>query len=719
MTVVAAGQVLPVTLSSLVTKATFENAGIRVAWVGTDTSTVVQVEYRAQGETQWRRGHPMIRIAGNRMATSLFWLGEGTTYEARLVVDPPASLSASFAQPFSFATRSSAFPAGSRDLYVDPQALIGGDGSQSRPFRTIGEAAAVAVAGDVVHVAPRTYPEEVRPANSGTASAWIQFVADDSGVVLDGGQDIATGSGWTDEGGGVYSTPYAGTTNFATLDGIRLYQHAGLDSLRADADGITGGYCIAGGVLYVKPPDGSPIAGRTLRLAVEDYGFCFDNRSFIAVRGFDITHFDRNCVRVRNSHHVSISDCRISQSRTMVSVDGITSTDNLVENCVIWGTGVTAWPWAICHHDHDCSSNGVTVSNAGEGNVVRNNHCRGLFNGIYVGQWTTAYPDENALENDVYGNVLEEIVDDGLEPECKGINLRMYRNRFRHVYSPISLAPIETGPTWVLYTVVDGFWEGSPGWDEWGGAPGWIKIATTPSGERPMGALRIYHNTAYVTEADHNGWGSTGSGYTHLKNNIVRATRYVFENTNPNPYPPGNEWDYNNFYTTGTQYVKWENVRLDTAGFRALGQQVHGISAPPVFENAAGGDFRLAVADPGVDKGVVLSGINDGYAGAAPDMGAFERGAGPVRSPWWMAGMHTVHIAGSGSGLRVSGLRPGRYRITLTDLAGRVCIQRDLPAAAPRVAEVHLGRVCRLLVASVYDSSGAAVARAAYFPSSR
>lgn len=463
------------------------------------------------------------------------------------------------------------------------------------------------------------------PANAGTENAWIRYVAEGNGVILDGSETISTAGGWTDEGDGVYSAPYGRTPAYMALDTVRLYQHTSLDSLRAGGDGIAGGFFVSGGRLYVKAPDGAPLTGRDLRAAAYDYGFYINGKSHLLIHNLEIRYFNSFNVRVRNSHHIAVRSCAIHHSRQMVRIDGITSTDNLVENCTIYGTGVTGWPWGICHHDHDCSSDGISVSNAGEGNVVRGNRCKGLYNGIYLGQWTTAYPDENALENDVYDNVLEQIVDDGLEPECKAINLRLYGNRFRNVYSPISLAPIETGPAWVMYNVIDDTWPGSPGFVEWGGNPGWIKISTTPAGELPLGRLRIYHNTAYIRTADTNGWGSSGSGYTHLKNNIVRATRYVFENTSPAAYPPGNDWDYNNFYTTGTQYIKFENVRYDAAGFRAAtGFQTHGVSAEPVFVNAAGGDFRPAAGDPGIDKGVYLPGINDGYSGGAPDMGAYE-----------------------------------------------------------------------------------------------
>jgi len=124
---------------------------------------------------------------------------------------------------------------------------------------------------------------------------------------------------------------------------------------------------------------------------------------------------------------------------------------------------------------------------------------------------------------------------------------------------------------------------------------------------------------------EHNGWTSSGFGNIHFLNNVVAATRYVFEHSSPSPLPPGNVLDYNNLYTTDPgRFVKWENQRLNPAGFRELGFQQHGLSAPPRFRDPAGGDLRLLPDDPGIDQALPLPGINDGFCGPAPDLGAFE-----------------------------------------------------------------------------------------------
>ncbi len=607
-------------LESVTLKATFECVGVRVTYRGDENQNgVVGVRYRRKGSADWQRGHPMIRIRGNRLVTSLFWLTEGTTYEIELEASDPEGVLIGFRQPLEVTTRSSRFPASGRELWVQAGAAPGGDGSAEAPFASIQRAAEAARPGDTVRIRPGVYREQLRPPRSGLPDNWIRFVGDASGVVLDGGEDISTEEGWSELGDGVWSRPYARNPRYMALDGVRLYRHSSLANLRSGGDGITGGFFIEGGMLYVKPPDGAPVPGRKLRAAVLAYGVDLDGVSFIEVRDLEIGFYEEATVRFRNAHHCALRDSILHDSRQFVRVDGEASTDNLIEGNRIFGSGVLDWPWDTCHHGHDCSSNGIALRGAGEGNVVRSNYVTGSYNGIYLGGWVTDYPEAWALENDVYDNLIEYVKDDAIEPECHAINLRIFRNTMQNLFVGISLAPIETGPTWVLYNVAHTFRPHDKGKGQW------VKISLTPRGEQPLGHVRIYHNTSHTNVAEHNGWGSPGFGNIHFLNNVVSATRYVFEHSTAGPMPGPNVIDYNNLYTTDTtRYVKWENQRVDAAGFRALGFQLHGLNAPPRFVDPLGGDLRLLPDDPGIDRALYLPGINDGYCGSAPDMGAFE-----------------------------------------------------------------------------------------------
>ena len=60
-------------------------------------------------------------------------------------------------------------------IYVDGSALRPGDGTERSPFKTISEAAAKALPGDEVLVAPGIYREAVDPHNAGTATKRITY----------------------------------------------------------------------------------------------------------------------------------------------------------------------------------------------------------------------------------------------------------------------------------------------------------------------------------------------------------------------------------------------------------------------------------------------------------------------------------------------------------------------------------------------------------------
>lgn len=65
------------------------------------------------------------------------------------------------------------------DIYVDINANAGGDGSHTRPFININDAAAIACPGDTVLVAPGIYREKADPLNSGNEDKRITYVSTD------------------------------------------------------------------------------------------------------------------------------------------------------------------------------------------------------------------------------------------------------------------------------------------------------------------------------------------------------------------------------------------------------------------------------------------------------------------------------------------------------------------------------------------------------------
>ncbi len=86
--------------------------------------------------------------------------------------------------------------------YVSQKEFRSGDGTKSHPFKSIGEAARVALPGDEVIVAPGIYREYVNPAHAGTPDARIIYRSEKPGEAVISGAEKLTG--WEKVEGDVY-----------------------------------------------------------------------------------------------------------------------------------------------------------------------------------------------------------------------------------------------------------------------------------------------------------------------------------------------------------------------------------------------------------------------------------------------------------------------------------------------------------------------------------
>ncbi|MBU1537611.1 hypothetical protein KKF84_20015, partial [Myxococcota bacterium] len=260
---------------------------------------------------------------------------------------------------------------------------------------------------------------------------------------------------------------------------------------------------------------------------------------------------------------------------------------------------------AVKGTDHENSA--ITVAGT-RGAIIRGNTIHEIFNGIYTGSFSDDQNRSLAHDVDVYENTLENITDDGLEPEGACVNNRFWGNRISTFHNGISLAPITAGPVWVLRNLFNDYDASA------------FKFSNDSSGR-----VLLYHNTCFTDREDQNGLNV--SGYFEnmvFRNNIIRGTRYAWEISME---VGENDCDYNNYYTTrGAPVVKWDNIRYDTVALwcEATGLECHGHDAEPGLLDPQGGDFSPADQSPNRDRGVRLYGINDAFRGAAPDIGYVE-----------------------------------------------------------------------------------------------
>jgi hypothetical protein len=176
---------------------------------------------------------------------------------------------------------------GLRTLYVATGGNDGNSGlSPAQAVASVQRGATLAQAGDVVSIAPGIYREQVTLPRSGTASQPI-VLRGQPGAILDGAELIAAGSSW-EASQGLYRRSDAAPSWQIVAGQGRLFRYDSIAQLQALAAGAPGGYCYAGGFLFLKLSDGSSPATRDIHVARRENGLVADGRSFIRIEGLEI-----------------------------------------------------------------------------------------------------------------------------------------------------------------------------------------------------------------------------------------------------------------------------------------------------------------------------------------------------------------------------------------------------------------------------------------------
>ena len=132
-------QLLLIVFSKMDLYANIETVGVVVN--GTSLPKTAELFYRKDGETDWHSGHPLMRIDNTRLVGSLFGLTPATAYNIKV-------LSGATEISGSVTTQTDELQFTPKNvLYVDDDAPTGGDGSKSKPFKTIQQGVNHAAAG--------------------------------------------------------------------------------------------------------------------------------------------------------------------------------------------------------------------------------------------------------------------------------------------------------------------------------------------------------------------------------------------------------------------------------------------------------------------------------------------------------------------------------------------------------------------------------------------
>lgn len=273
----------------------------------------------------------------------------------------------------------------------------------------------------------------------------------------------------------------------------------------------------------------------------------------------------------------------------------------------------------------------------GRGHVVCRNRITMYWDGIDV--FGRRPPDDPSLHNtamDFYDNDLDGFADDAIETDYSVANVRVWGNRIVNTLMGISAQPVYGEPVYIFRNTVFN-----------------CTLNPIKPNQNPAG-LMIFHNT-FVSA------GSAGRWADLWQNSRIVNNLFLGKDGGPGviwtgtPTPATSVLDYNGwrFHTVSEPYPIWwsfpvprnvwntstpttECVFRDLAHFTAeTGCEQHGliidydalVDVPiPTGDNGAPPpmNLRLRADSPAIDRGMVLPNFNDGFAGAAPDMGAFE-----------------------------------------------------------------------------------------------
>jgi len=291
------------------------------------------------------------------------------------------------------------------------------------------------------------------------------------------------------------------------------------------------------------------------------------------------------------------------------------------------------------------SGEGIELNHSG-GHVVAYNSISRVADGF-------SYPDRNV---DVYGNDIFDVTDDAAEPDRGFANVRIWGNRmYNYGFSGLSFQPMKCGPWYILYNQIAG-----PAWQD-------VKEVRYPHvfKFRVQDRFLLAHNTivtagnldvymdSLMTSICRNNLFISAMGrkplWVAMRHRDPKSASHVLPMQRPDWRTDvdynGYDWgdDPKDWKTPVFRYDGWTkdvrgNYFVDLASFsKSVGIEQHGLRVrkEEVFENydlpATPGRVRPVVLTlrPGgnaVDAGSALPGINDGFAGKAPDLGAYELG---------------------------------------------------------------------------------------------
>jgi hypothetical protein len=272
----------------------------------------------------------------------------------------------------------------------------------------------------------------------------------------------------------------------------------------------------------------------------------------------------------------------------------------------------------------------VTLFNCGGNHVIRHNEIYSTpghyYNDIIGGGANESGAGFPNADSDIYGNKLSHSWDDAIEAEGADTNVRIWGNYMDRTGTGIATTPATNGPIYLFRNVYNRsrlLEKVPPDQDD---RQVMFKSGSDPA--RGSGRRYVFHNTTlqatepgsvYGLGASGGIWGTGAS--TPLTNTVSRNN--IFHN-----------W---RTWSAYGEVVAGNDFGWDLFNGSAGAPVTNAIVATPTYapghgwQSESGGNYQLAPGTPGYDQGTRIANFNDGYTGAAPDVGADEGGTPPMR----------------------------------------------------------------------------------------
>ena len=438
---------------------------------------------------------------------------------------------------------------------------------------------------------------------------------------------ILTGADTTAQGDTTFTTWDETPTILRTHNLSDLYS-SGTWTI-ADTTGTDGGW------IRILGDDSTVIAG-----GAASYGMIVSNCSYVIFENVHVTGGISRGITVSGSDHLRFINCDISawgEVPAYLGAGGYYNSDSALIQ-LDYGILFQTTDYSVIERCriHDFSGNasthvggrlpggatGIAIMSS-KSVVIRYNDILGSETHWYEDGIKTMEDNVGGVpcegyykDSDVYGNLFSFANGDGVECEGEGLNVRVYDNLATHCFSPMSDAPSTDGPVYFFRNVIiqagDSVYFSNPA----------IKLGGGTS--LSTGRAFWFHNTAIGRSSVFTGVGAGEDG-SGVKEKFLAMTRNnIF-------WAIGSSvtWAIDDIYEyNGNSSVNDFDYDMLRVAIRAkAGSEAHGTYSAPTWVDSSARRFGLQSGSKGIDSGVVLLNFSDGYAGNAPDQGAFEYGS--------------------------------------------------------------------------------------------